>query len=142
MKGSSVKTAYASVTACLSAATLAGRGDCYRAVQLCTIKGTTTVDGRPICYEAWDARVSTEFEYDGQKAQRIWLDPSLLTGYGFVVHPSHAFDLPRRSGKSGTLAIGDTVRITGSIPDTRPVNVIHVLRMTVYPKGNVRFSVS
>ncbi|MBV9280159.1 MAG: hypothetical protein JOZ41_08780 [Chloroflexi bacterium] len=128
---------YASITACLSGTTMGGRGNCYRTVQLCPFGSST----RPACYPAWDARVSTEFEFNGRAVLRTWLDPGLVTGFGFVVQPSRAFSLPKSARGPKGLPIGEDLSVTGSIPATRGVRVAHVLRMTVFPNGGVRYSV-
>ena len=139
LKGRHVTTAYASITVCLSGSTMSGRGDCNRAVQNC---GIPDLRYPPVCYPAWNARVSTQFQHDGNRAHRIWLDPSPRAGLGFTVHTSHAFSLPRTHTGPGPLPIGADEMVAGTVPFTRGVHAVHVLRMKAFPSGDVRFSVS
>lgn len=138
LSGPHVQTGYASITVCLSGSTLSGRGNCYGTVQTCI--NHLSGNSPPPCYPSWNARVSTEFQYNGRDVRRIWLDPSLLTGLGFIVRTTRSFSLPRCSCGAGHLDIGEDVTVTGTIPTTRGVKAAHVLRMTVYPNGAIRYS--
>jgi hypothetical protein len=138
LHGRVVRTGYASLTACLSGPTMDGRGDCEHVVDSCPLGSS---GAPPLCYPAWDARVATEYQYDQQRALRIWLDPSNVTGYGFAIRPFHAFSLPRSRPAGEPLPIGEDVAVMSAIPQAKSARVVHVLRMEVTPTGAVRYSV-
>jgi hypothetical protein len=138
LHGRAVRTGYASLTVCLSGPTMDGRGNCDRVVNGCPLNSAAN---SPACYPAWDAKVATEYQYDQHRALRIWLDPSIMTGYGFAIRAFHAFSLPRSRPAGELLPIGEDVAVMSAIPQARSARVVHVLRMEVTPTGAVRYSV-
>lgn len=138
LRGRAVRTGYASLTACLSGPTMDGRGDCERVVDGCPLGGASTP---PLCYPAWEAKVATEYQYNQRRAVRIWLDPSIMTGYGFAIRAFHAFSLPRSRPVGEPLPIGEDVAVMSAIPQAKSARMVHVLRMEVAPTGEVRYSV-
>jgi hypothetical protein len=137
LTGRHVQTAYTSMTVCLSGPTMAGHGDCYRTAQNC---GVSSLRHLPSCYPAWDDRVSAQFQYNGKVARRIWFDPSLNGGYGFIVRSSVP-PYPKTSTGTAPLIIGDTLTVAGGIPLTHQVHVEYAMRITVSADGRVRYNV-
>jgi hypothetical protein len=117
---------------------MAGHGDCYGTVQNCRWTNSLQL---PNCYPALDDRISAQFQYNGKVARRIWFDPSLITGYGFIVRLSVP-PYPRTSAATTPLTIGKTLKVAGSMPVTHQVHVQYTVRITVSAHGRVRYSVS
>lgn len=135
--GRGVQTAYTSMTVCLSGPTMAGHGDCFQTAQNCRWSNSLQL---PNCYPAWDDGVSAQFQYNGKVARRIWFDPSLRGGYGFMVRSSVP-PYPRTSMGTAPLSIGETLKVAGSMPVTHQVHVQYTVRITVAADGRVRYSV-
>jgi len=57
------------------------------------------------------------------------------------VRSSHSFDLPESSHGAEYLAIGEDVPVVRTIPMTRGIRLHHVLRLTVFVDGRVRYTV-
>lgn len=133
LTGPHVQTGYASISVCLSGETRRGTGNCNVSSPYCPSRSGSA------CAPAWNARVATEYQYNGAAVRRIWLDPSGMGGLGFIVRSVRSFSLPRVS-RHGPLAIGQDITVTGSIPSTRRVRVALSLRMIVSPTGGVTYS--
>lgn len=133
LTGPHVQTGYASISVCLSRETRSGTGNCNTSIPYCPSRSF------PTCGPSWNARVSTEYQYNGATVRRIWLDPGLLGGIGFIVRTSHSFSLPRVS-RHGPLAIGEDISVSGSIPSTRHTKTGLRLRMGVSPTGRVIYT--
>jgi hypothetical protein len=133
LTGPHVQTGYASISVCLSGETRRGTGNCNTSIPYCSSRSVSA------CAPAWNARVATEYQYNGTVVRRIWLDPSGMGGLGFIVRSVRSFSLSKVS-RHGPLAIGEDITVTGSIPSTRRTRVTLSLRMIVSPTGGVRYT--